>query len=175
MAVVVAHLWVPLEVLANALDPVNADLFLLTDARPTTGEEFGLFGIPTSSVGDELPGAPGFTLQAQERMTPQLHTDLSSDRNMAWVPSDGWVTHLTLNASSTTVDYDMNVSPSGDIRLVSFALPFSDAAAKPSPAYAPQAHIGSASLLALVAVVVVAVGLAALLVSRARGRSGSRS
>ena len=66
------HLWVPLEVLANALDPVEADLYLLTDTRPAAPETL----------------APGFVVLAeQERMGQQLQTDLSSDQNMAWVPS----------------------------------------------------------------------------------------
>lgn len=166
------HLWVPLEVLANALDPVDADIFLLTDTRPSTGEEFGLFGIPSDSVGDELPGAPGFRVQAQEPMSAQLHSDLASDRNMSWVPSGGWVTHMTLNASSPSVDYDMNVSPSGDIRLVSFALPAPGTATlfAASPQYAPQPRIASSSLAALLALVALPLGGVALVVRRRRLR-----
>jgi hypothetical protein len=165
------RLWVPLEVLANAFDPVDADVFLLTDTRPTTGQEFSLFGIPTSSVGDELPGAPGFRVQQQEPMNPTLHTDLASDRNMAWVPDSGWLTHLTLQASSPTVDYDLNVSATGDMRLVSFAQPLGSSTPDPAgTAYAPQPHIASSSLAALIGVVVVplAVVTALLLVARRR-------
>ncbi len=167
------HLWVPLEVLANALDPVDADIFLLTDARPSSGEELSLFGIPTDSVGDELPGAPGFRLQAQERMTSALHTDLASDRNMGWVPGTGWVTHLTLQAPSPTVDYDMNVTPSGDIRLVSFALPSQPGTTRvdATPEYAPQARITAASLAALVAVVALPLLGAVGLILRRRRRA----
>ena len=157
------RLWVPLEVLANAFDPVDADLFLLTDSRPTTGEEFSLFGIPTSSVGDELPGAPGFTVQQQEPMNASLHTDLASDRNMGWVPDSGWVTHLTLQASSPTVDYDLNVSAGGDIRLVSFAAPLGSGNPDPASAYNPQPHIASSSLAALLGVVVVPLAVITLL------------
>lgn len=169
------HLWVPLEVLANAFDPVNADLFLLTDTRPSTGEEFGLFGLPATSVGDQLPGAPGFVLQGQEQMSTQLHADLSSDRNMSWVPSSGWVTHFTLNTSSPDVDYDMNVSPSGDIRLVSFAAPaVSFATPDASPAYAPQAHIATSSLAALIGMAVAPVAaVVAVMVLRRRRRTRS--
>ncbi|HZS16182.1 MAG TPA: DUF2330 domain-containing protein [Candidatus Dormibacteraeota bacterium] len=171
------RLWVPLEVLANALDPVSADIFLLTDSRPSTGEEFGLFGLPATSVGDELPGAPGFVLQAQEPMSPRLHTDLSRDRNMSWVPGDGWVTHLVLDASSPTVDYDMTVSPGGDIRLVSFALPFSTSTphpAVPVSAYTPQAHIAASSLAALIALALAPpLGLLALRRRRRRSRAGA--
>ena len=83
-------LWVPLEVLANASDPVNADLFLLTDGRPTTTGG----GIP--EPGDELPGAPGFAVRVQEPMNDSLFHDLSTDRNMSWVRPDGWLSYLTL-------------------------------------------------------------------------------
>jgi len=164
------HLWVPLEVLANAFDPVDADVFLLTDTRPTSGEEFSLFGIPTSSVGDELPGAPGFSVQQQEPMNATLHTDLASDRNMSWVPDSGWVTHLTLHAPSPTVDYDLTVSTGGDIRLVSFARPLDNNGPDPaSTPYAPQPHIATSSLAALLAVIVVPLTtLALLLVLRRR-------
>jgi len=174
-----AHLWVPLEVLANAFDPVDADIFLLTDARPNTGQESSLFGIPTSSVGDELPGAPGFVLEQQKQMTEQLHVDLSTDRNMGWVPASGWVTHMTLHAPSPTVEYDMTVSSKGDVRLVSFA----SALATPTPgpsnantvpaAYRPQPHMTAASLAALLAVIAAPLSLLGwVLFSRARGRRG---
>jgi len=168
------HLWVPLEVLANAFDPVDADLFLLTDTPTSTGEEFGLFGLPTSSVGDELPGAPGFVLQAQEPMNAQLHTDLSSDRNMSWVPSSGWVTHLTLHAQSPSVDYDMNVSPAGDIRLVSFAQPsIATVTPAPSPAYAPEPHMATSSLAALIGLVVAPLAAVAAVVTLRRRRGSA--
>jgi hypothetical protein len=157
------RMWVPLEVLANAFDPVDADVFLLTDSRPTTGQEFSLFGIPTSSVGDELPGAPGFTVQQQEPMNRSLHTDLASDRNMSWVPDSGWVTHLTLQAPSPTVDYDLNVSAGGDIRLVSFARPLGSGVPDPASAYSPQPHIASSSLAALIGVIGAALAVVALM------------
>src|SRR5258708_3380263 len=80
------HLWVPLEVLANAQDPVNADIFLLTDTRPTTGQEFGILGISANSAGDALPRAPGLVVTPQETISKQLHDDLAPDRNMSRVP-----------------------------------------------------------------------------------------
>jgi len=167
------RLWVPLEVLANAFDPVDADIFLLTDNRPTTGEESSLFGIPTSSVGDQLPGAPGFSVQQQEILNATLQHDLATDRDMSWVPAHGWVTHLTLNASSPTVDYDMDVNPGGDIRLVSFAAPL-DPSLGPShtiAAYQPQPHIASSSFAALAGVIVVpALSIGGLLVLHLRRR-----
>jgi hypothetical protein len=73
------------------------------------------------------------------------------------VPNDGWITHLTLNAPSPTVDYDMTVSPGGDIRLVSFAL-------SNAVPYQPQPHLSTPSFAALIGIVLGAVFLCATLV-----------
>jgi hypothetical protein len=100
------HLWVPLEVLANALDPVVADLYLLTATQPAARETL----------------APGFLLVSQQRMSTQLQRDLSSDRNMSWVPQQGWLSYLTLNAPSPQVTYDMSVTPDGGVRLASMGV-----------------------------------------------------
>lgn len=100
------HLWVPLEVLANALDPVVADLYLLTDTQPSAPETL----------------APGFTLVSQERMGSLLQHDLSTDRNMSWVPQQGWLSYLTIDAPSPQVTYDMSVTPDGGVRLASMGV-----------------------------------------------------
>jgi hypothetical protein len=101
------RLWVPLEVLANANDPTVADLFLLTDQRPTAASR---------------QIAPGFAVQLQEQMSPQLQRDLSSDRNMGWVPQTGWLTYLNLSAPGRSVTYDMSVTPSGSMRLAAMGV-----------------------------------------------------
>ncbi|HEV7679261.1 MAG TPA: DUF2330 domain-containing protein [Candidatus Dormibacteraeota bacterium] len=146
------HLWVPLEVLANASDPVAADIFLITDTRPSSGQEYGLFGLGSSSVGDQLAGAPGLVVQQQETMPQRLHDDLAGDRNMSWVPSTGWVTHLTLNAASPSVTYDMSVAHDGSIRLASLGTPPSTAVTQPpQPSFAPAPRMATTSLLALLA------------------------
>jgi hypothetical protein len=120
------HLWVPLEVLANALDPVVADLYLLTATQPAAPETL----------------APGFLLVSQQRMSTQLQRDLSSDRNMSWVPQQGWLSYLTLNAPSPQVTYDMSVTPDGGVRLASMGVgPVAGArvpALAPAPAPAPR-------------------------------------
>ena len=158
------HLWVPLEVLANAFDPVDADVYLMTDKRPMTGEEFAWFGLPVTSVGDELPGAQGFRMQAQEPMSALLYRDLSGDRNMAWIPRNAWITHLTLSAPSQTVTYDMSVAGDDTIRLASLGTrPEAAATQPPAPAYTPHPHPTGGSLAAaagIVAVPVVALPLA---------------
>jgi Uncharacterized protein conserved in bacteria (DUF2330) len=113
-----SQLWVPLEVLANDNSAVNADLFLLTD-QPlhTVGAPFVLDGLLR---GNNVDGAQGFSLVRQEQMNPVLFHDLSTDRNMAWVPSDGWLTYLSLNAPSAAVTYDLGVGGDSVIRLASY-------------------------------------------------------
>jgi hypothetical protein len=112
------HLWVPLEILATAGVPVNADLFLLTPLPLRT--ETGQPAISSSSDGSGVDGAPGFKIAGAEPMNASLHQDLSSDRNMSWVPAQGWVTYLTLNAPGAAVTYDLGVGTDGVIRLTSF-------------------------------------------------------
>lgn len=168
------HLWVPLEVLANAFDPVDADIFLVTDARPVSGEEFALFGIPTTSIGDDLAGASGFRVQAQEWMNQRLHDDLAGDRNMSWVPINAWVTHLTLNAPSPTVTYDLTVAGDSTMRLASLGTPPDVAATQPPPAqFTPHAHPTEATLAAVGAILALPLLVLALAVRhRVRRRRG---
>jgi len=111
------HIWVPLEILS--LDgQVQADLYLLTDS-PVYTSELGAFA-GQSSVGTQVPGAQGFSLAFQEKTTPALYHDLSTDRNMGWVWPDSWMTYLTLDAPHTTVTYDLGITSTGVIRLAPF-------------------------------------------------------
>lgn len=123
------HLWVPLEVLANADDQVNADLYLLTDSWLSTA------GGGAAHVGDELPGAPGFTITFQEPMNAALHRDLSTDKNMSWVPADAYFTALHLDAVGHTVTYDMSVTQTGEMRLASMGAGPAAATQPPDPAF----------------------------------------
>ena len=161
------QLWVPLEVLANDNDAVNADIFLLTDQQLQPADAKPLFFLPPFGFGasTSVDGAPGFTVASSEPLGGQLLTDLSSDRNMSWMPSQGWVTYLRLRASSETVTYDLGVGNDGLIRLATFGTsPARTAAARPaaqpSTAWAPGV-IASGALLAIAA--------SALLIRR-RGR-----
>ena len=115
------HPWVPLEVLALDGQQVQADLYFLTDMPLNTSDVNAKIG--QSAVGSEIPGATGFTLAFQEKMTDQLYKDLSSDRNMGWVQRDSWFTYLSLDAPSEKVTYDLGVSNDGVIRLALFGTP----------------------------------------------------
>ncbi len=156
------HLWVPLEILASGGSPVNADLFLLTDKPVRTGG-----GSPITSAasdGDSVGSAPGFTVAGAESMNATLHHDLSSDRNMAWVPATGYLTYLTLNAPGADVTYDLGVGDNSVIRLVSFGAQFANlAGATPSPPVTPDpaALLFPALLIAGICAIVVPVSIVA--------------
>lgn len=127
------RLWVPLEILASAGVPVNADLFLLTDQPLRTANGVAL----TSRLakGTTLDSTPGFTVAGAEPMNASLHQDLSSDRNMSWVPAHGYVTYLTLNAPGASVTYDLGVGTDNVITLTSFG------SALPDPVVTAAVHV----------------------------------
>jgi hypothetical protein len=114
----VAHPWIPLEVLAIDGQQTKADFYLLTDRPLNTSEVGALVG--QSAVGTEVKGAPGLRLAFQESMNPNLFRDLSSDKNMSWVRSDGWLSYLTLDAAPQNVTYDLSVTPMGVIKVAPF-------------------------------------------------------
>src|SRR2546421_3417507 len=94
-----AHPWVPLEVLALDGQQVQADIYFLTDMPINTNDVKARIG--QSTVGSDVPGAPGLQLAFQEQVNPTLFHDLSTDRNMGWVRQDSWLTYLNLNAPAT--------------------------------------------------------------------------
>lgn len=155
------RLWVPLEVLAVEGQPVNADLYLLTD-KPVNTSALGA-AIGQSAVGSQVPGAPGFQLAFQEQMNPTLYHDLSTDRNMGWVPSNAWLTYLTLNSTEPQVTYDLSLSSAGVIELSPFgtSLATFDRTSRALPGWVPQLPLGTPQTALLMGII---VGLATLLV-----------
>lgn len=161
------RLWVPLEVLAVEGQQVNADLYLLTDKPVNTSAVGATIG--QSAVGDEVPGAPGFRLAFQEHMNASLYHDLSTDRNMGWVPSDAWLTYLTLNAPEPKVTYDMAISPAGVIELSTFGAPLAafERNSHGLPDWMPQFPIGTPQIALLVALILGLVALLIVVIRRA--------
>lgn len=154
------QLWVPLEILASAGAPVNADLFLLTD-RPLHTQS-GVAVVSRASDGATVDGAPDFTVAGAEPMSASLHRDLSIDRNMSWVPGKGYLTYLTLNAPGARVTYDLGVDSHNVIRLASYGTPLANLAG--ANAVLPVSPDASALLfpaLLIAATVLVVVPLAA--------------
>jgi len=91
--------WVPLRILGLGLDPgevVQADVFLLTDAKP-----------------EMLAGGDGLDVGLSQPASDELLADLRSDVGMEWVPEDLWLTHLTLDEEAGELDYDLSASGGG--------------------------------------------------------------
>ena len=110
------HLWVPLEILANAGAPVNADLFLLTDQPVHIANGVAVTSIRRRRHAGHRPGSR-LPARADDHEPPPRSL---VDRNMSWVPAHGYVTYLTLNAPGATVTYDLGVGSDSVIRLASF-------------------------------------------------------
>ena len=93
--------WVPLRILSlgrRASETVEADVFLLTDARPAL-----------------LP-RPGTTmsLEVSERASQSLISDLRSDKGMDWIPESGmWLSYLKIDADAADLDHDLAIDPTG--------------------------------------------------------------
>jgi hypothetical protein len=164
-----AHPWVPLEVLALDGQQVNADLYFLTD-EPLNVSDFNAV-VGESAVGQTVPNAPGMTVAFQEKVTPQLYHDLSTDRNMGWVWPDSWFTYVSLNAPDTSVTYDLGISPRGVIRVAPFGtapMAVVDGVEHSAPpAWMPSLPLGTPEYALGALLLLIVVGL---IVWMARGR-----
>ncbi|HXM51905.1 MAG TPA: DUF2330 domain-containing protein [Candidatus Binatus sp.] len=151
----IPHPWVPFEVLA-AGQQVQADLYLLSDKPVNTSEWRALIG--ASGVGTKVQGAEGFSLEFQEKMTDNLYRDLSTDKNMSWIPRDSWLTYLTLNAPDDKVTYDMSVTPMGIVKVAPYGTkPMAIVDGTPTRARAldgPTAPMGTAMTLMILGIVI---------------------
>jgi hypothetical protein len=94
--------WVPLRILAlgkAATEPVQADVYLLTDDAPA------LLPKPL--------GVNGIRLDHSAAATDSLLADLRSDRGMEWIPSSGWLTKVAVDAAAGDLTYDLAIDVSG--------------------------------------------------------------
>ena len=94
--------WVPLRILAlgkNGSERVEADVFLLTERRPSL--------MPTPI------GRNGLELEHFAPATASLLDDLRSDRDMEWVPARGWLTQIRIDAAASQLKYDLAIDASG--------------------------------------------------------------
>ncbi|HYP25026.1 MAG TPA: DUF2330 domain-containing protein [Actinomycetota bacterium] len=93
--------WVPLRILSlgrQASETVEADVFLLTDARPAL--------LP-------LPGTT-MDLAASEPASKDLLADLRSDKGMEWIPEDDmWLSYLKIDTAAGALDHDLAIDPTG--------------------------------------------------------------
>jgi hypothetical protein len=97
-----ANPWVPLRILAlgkQGNDPVQADVYLLTDRKPAI--------LPLAR------GANGLNLSYDQVASKPLLDDLRSDVGMGWVPANGWLSQLRIDANASTLTYDLAVDVQG--------------------------------------------------------------
>ena len=156
--------WVPLRILGlghQPADPVQADLYLLTDRRPAL--------LP----GPAAAGARGVALERSNPASAELLADLRADQGMGWLPASGmWLSHLRIDSTAGELTHDLAVDASGRHRpspvAAGVAVPASVAGgggeAPPGPA---GPWLWPAAGLAVTAVV-------AGLVLASRGRSALR-
>jgi hypothetical protein len=150
--------WVPLRILGLGKqdnDRIEADVYLLTDAKPKL-----------------LPGIrEGMTRTHNAQATDLLLSDLRSDEGMDWVPDSAWLTKLSINARARDLTYDLAVDADGD------ALPSAVAAGIERPqASAPLASFESKDRdlgenllwLAVIGAAVLGVGIAVAKIRPAR-------
>jgi hypothetical protein len=133
--------WVPLRILAlgkKATEPVQADVYLLTDHKPTL--------LPT--------GRTGVDLARDESASDQLVADLRADKGMQWMPDSMWLTYLRLFVPAGLLTYDLAVDAHGTGR------PSPVAAGLPSiPIPHPSPATSRTIVLAVLAGLVGLVGL----------------
>jgi hypothetical protein len=105
--------WVPLRILALGLDTtdvVNADVFLLTDQRPTV-----------------LAADTGVEAVRSEPASTLLLDDLRSDQHMGWVPDSMWFTYYEVSTPAGALHHDLAVSTHADTlpsaRMAGFSVP----------------------------------------------------
>ncbi|HEX9530867.1 MAG TPA: DUF2330 domain-containing protein [Acidimicrobiales bacterium] len=88
--------WVPLRILTlgqRPSDPVSADVFVLTDLRPTI----------------HLPEV-GARVARSQPASSQLLGDLRADQGMQWVPDRMWLTYVAIDAPALQINADLVVA-----------------------------------------------------------------
>jgi hypothetical protein len=93
--------WVPLRILGlgkKASDVIQADVYLLTDIKPTLRPRVHR----------------GMSVRYSAPASPELLRDIRSDKGMEWIPEHGmWLTHLAINSAAKDLTYDLAANASG--------------------------------------------------------------
>ena len=93
--------WVPLRILGLgkvAGDRVSADVFLMTDFRPSLAPN---------------PVLSGLNVAYNQQASDSLLTDLRSDKGMGWVPKSAWLTKIGIDIDPSRLTYDLAIDASG--------------------------------------------------------------
>jgi hypothetical protein len=132
--------WVPLRILAlgkSPADRVEADVYLLTDAKPA------LLPAPL--------GLNGLRSDHSAAATNSLLNDLRSDKGMDWVPTSGWLTKLVVDGSAAQLKYDLAISATA-------SAPSAVAAGLEAPIAPIRSQVPELTAIALAALALVALG-----------------
>jgi Uncharacterized protein conserved in bacteria (DUF2330) len=156
--------WVPLRILGlghQTSDPIQADLYLLTDRRPALLPE------PAAA------GQPGVALERSQPASEQLLADLRSDKGMGWVPASGmWLSYLRIDTTAGQLFHDLAVDTSGRGRPSPVAAGLLDPAEPLRPPPAPAAPAGgTAPFWPWLAVGLAAATAVTVLAVRVRARA----
>jgi hypothetical protein len=140
LAIPTAAPWVPLRILAlgkSPADRVDADVYLLTDAKPNM--------LPTPI------GLNGMRIDHSAAATESLLTDLRSDKGMGWVPTSGWLTKVVVDGSASQLRYDLAISATA-------TAPSPVAAGLETPTAPLRSQVPEVAGFALVAMTLVGLG-----------------
>ena len=140
--------WVPLRILGlgkAAAETVEADVYLLTDARPALLPNAGAFA-----------ESEGLILDHSGAATDSLLTDLRSDVGMEWVPDHAWLTKVVIDAPAGELDFDLAIDASGTGKPSTIDAGFAPFTDNPAPA----APIALYLLIAAAAIVALPLAMA---------------
>ena len=155
LAIPTAAPWVPLRILAlgkSPADRVDADVYVLTDAKPNM--------LPTPI------GFNGMRIDHSAAATESLLTDLRSDKGMGWVPTSGWLTKVVVDGSAAQLKYDLAISATA-------SAPSPVAAGLETPVAPIRSQVPEVAGFALAAMTLVALG-GVLLLHTPKNESATR-
>lgn len=101
--------WVPLRILGlgkQALERVDADVYLLTEKRPRL--------LSTTPIGTGFDSSETLSVVYDKKANDQLLTDLREDRSGSWVPHSGWLTKVRVSGPASTVTGDLAIDATGE-------------------------------------------------------------
>jgi len=142
--------WVPLRILALgrvAAEPVEADVYLLTDRAP-------------AMLPDPGSGANGLVLDHFAPASAALLDDLRSDAGMEWVPNVAHLTKVRVDAAARDLRFDLAIDATGQGTPSQVA-----AGLQPQP-WPPAERRDALWMGGLITLVLLAAALVALAASR---------
>jgi Uncharacterized protein conserved in bacteria (DUF2330) len=123
--------WVPLRILTlgrGALEPVQADVYLLNDRQPAL--------LPAPDTGMQLA--------VSEPASASLLSDLRSDKGMDWMPAQAWLTLLRIDSPAGQLTHDLAIDASGAARpsAVQAGIAIDQASSVAVPGFQPLPPVG---------------------------------